>query len=425
MDMKPKELDILKLAEPGKFTRVRKIIPAGSLEIRKTNEGKITFYWRGYFQEKNMRVSIGLYDPKLPPKAMKPSRLGFTINGAAEKAKEIAIKHHDNLANGGYANILQTQKEQQRAQTKEVEALKEATFKGLLMDYVLYLKHMERSSYRQVNSLFELNIFQAFPEIANMMAREIRPEHVVEVMRKLSDAGKGRSANKLYAYIHAAFKVALIAKHSASVPARFKAYRIELNPASVVTPDSRHNRSDKNPLSKNELKTYWTIIGQMTGLAGAVLQLHLLLGSPRIAQLSRLKNKDIKEEFIVLWDLKGKPGNEPRKHVLPLIEPAKNILSTLKREGEYAFSTTGLSPVSPDSISRWAREAVGTKIDNFQLKRIRSAVETYLASRKVDKETRGRLQSHGIGGVQDSSYNDYDYLEEKRHAQALLFKFLS
>ena len=35
------------------------------------------------------------------------------------------------------------------------------------------------------------------------------------------------------------------------------------------------------------------------------------------------------------------------------------------------------------------------------------------------------MQSHGIGGVQDRHYDDYDYLEEKRAALETLYRRLT
>jgi hypothetical protein len=42
----------------------------------------------------------------------------------------------------------------------------------------------------------------------------------------------------------------------------------------------------------------------------------------------------------------------------------------------------------------------------------------------VDKQTRGQLQSHGIGGVQDTHYDAHSYLPEKRKALQVLYRHL-
>lgn len=42
----------------------------------------------------------------------------------------------------------------------------------------------------------------------------------------------------------------------------------------------------------------------------------------------------------------------------------------------------------------------------------------------VSKDTRGRLQSHGIAGVQDRHYDGYEYLPEKKKALMTLYDAL-
>ena len=64
------------------------------------------------------------------------------------------------------------------------------------------------------------------------------------------------------------------------------------------------------------------------------------------------------------------------------------------------------------------------QIDGFQLKRVRSGIETLLAAARVDKQIRGQLQSHGTGGVQDTHYDAHTYLPEKEDALVALYRAL-
>jgi hypothetical protein len=68
---------------------------------------------------------------------------------------------------------------------------------------------------------------------------------------------------------------------------------------------------------------------------------------------------------------------------------------------------------------------VGDQIPDFQAKRVRSGVETLLAGARISSEIRGRLQSHGISGVQTRHYDGHDYLAEKRHALVTLHKLIT
>ena len=69
-----------------------------------------------------------------------------------------------------------------------------------------------------------------------------------------------------------------------------------------------------------------------------------------------------------------------------------------------------------------AQSLVGDSIEGFQLKRIRSGVETLLAAHGVSREIRGHLQSHGLTGVQARHYDGHDYMAEKRRALEILVR---
>ena len=83
----------------------------------------------------------------------------------------------------------------------------------------------------------------------------------------------------------------------------------------------------------------------------------------------------------------------------------------------------GETHIAATTLSNWAAD-VASDIPAFATKRIRSGVETLLASVRVASEIRGRLQSHGISGVQSRHYDAYDYLDEKRQALKTLFRLL-
>ena len=93
-------------------------------------------------------------------------------------------------------------------------------------------------------------------------------------------------------------------------------------------------------------------------------------------------------------------------------------------QGTYAISTSGGDThLSAITLSRWAVQA-GAAIPGFQTKRIRSGVETLLASARISADIRGRLQSHGISGVQARHYDGHHYMPEKLQALEALFSLL-
>jgi integrase len=419
----------------GKFAKLGKIAPAGSLEARKLTGGT-ALYWRVTIGGKTERVNIGFYDSSAPPKSLKPTAKGYSIRAAVRAAEVLAQRHHDNLDAGGHRGLVEADVQAKRiASEAEAEAQRKAeavklaaakyTLDNLLTAYCEYLKTLGRRSHGDARSIFKIHVTQAWPKIAALPANQVTSEQVADMMRKVLESGKGRTANKLRSYLRAAYQVALAARSKASIPLHFKDYRITSNPGADTVPDESQNNPDKNPLSADELRAYWQIIKPMPGFGGAVLRLHLLTGGQRIEQLVNLKTADVTADAITLFDAKGRPGKAPRPHTVPLIPLAATALRECSPEGVYALSTDkGETHLAATTLSNWARDAAG-EIPGFATKRVRSGVETLLASARISTEIRGRLQSHGITGVQARHYDGHDYMDEKRHALKTLSNLLN
>ena len=445
MDIKTHGQIINKLVA-GEFAKLAKIAPSGSLEARKL-VGGTSLYWRVTTNGKTDRVQIGFYDSTASPKSLKATIKGFSIQAAIRAAEMLAQAHHANIANGGHRGLIEAAAEEVR---REVEAKAEGvrkteiaeleasrfTLKNLLTDYCNHLEALGRRSHKDARSIFKIHIAEAFPQVASLPANQVTTEQVADMMRRLLELQKGRTANKLRSYIRAAYQVALGARSKASIPIHFKPYRVTNNPGADTFPEEAQNKPNKNPLNIEEIRNYWQIIKVMDDFKGAVLRFHLLTGGQRIEQLVNLKTCNIGSNTITLYDSKGRPGKAPRPHTVPLTSVAIEALQNCNPQGVYAFSTdlngtgkNGMATLKGDThlaaitLSKWAVEAA-MPIPGFATKRIRSGVETILASARISTEIRGRLQSHGITGVQARHYDGHDYLEEKKHALETLFNLL-
>lgn len=311
-----------------------------------------------------------------------------------------------------------------QAKAKAKEEAANCTLKHLLDQYCDHLETLKRDSHKEARSVFKLHVYAPWPDVSATPANEVTSEQIADMMRRVLDAGKGRTANKLRTYAGAAYQIAKSAKTSAAVPLAFKAFNVRHNPAADTSPDEASNKSAKNPLTLEEMRTYWKNIKGQTGFRGALLRLHLLTGGQRIEQLVRLKTKNIDGDMFVIYDGKGRPGKPPREHAVPLIAKAFEAMKECRPKGEFALSTNnGKTHVRAETLSGWASEAAAG-IDGFQTKRIRSGVETLLAKRNFSRDHRGHLQSHGISGVQARHYDGHDYLNIKRAALVALLNEL-
>ncbi len=416
---------LIKALAPGQFATIEKIPQGGALQARRLAGGAVMLYWRYTANGKTDRVALGTYDQTAPPKSLTPSVRGYSIAAALRACEERAKIQADNENTGGYRAAKATERAEYLAKLEAEIDRSKHTLRALLNDYCDYLEKLGRRSHAEARGIFRLHVFEASPALANTPAVHVTADSVIDVLRVLNEAGKGRTANKLRSYLHAAYRVALSAKSKAAIPVAFKSYGIATNPIALTEREAAHDRADKNPLSAKQLRTYWNAIEELPGLQGAALRLHLLTGGQRIAQLVRLRRSDIREDTITIYDGKGKPGHAPRPHLLPLIPAALKAVKALPAcEGEYALSTDdGETPLNGVTLSNWAG-AVDHKIPDFQLKRVRSGVETLLSSLGVSRDIRGELQSHGLSGVQKRHYDGHDYLPEKKKALTKLFNAL-
>ena len=414
----------------GVFKTLEKINPIGALQARKQSNGTVTLYWRYSIGNVSERVLIGIYDSSAPPKSLNPTEKGFSITAAIDAAKRQAKAHYDNREKGGRPAMIAAEAEATRSAaeakaeaTRKAEATKveaaQFTLQCLLEHYCDHLEALGRTSHRDARSIFKLHIYEAWPKIAASPANLVTGEQVADMMRRVLELGKGRTANKLRSYVRAAYQTARAARSKATIPLHFKGYGVTYNPAGDTEPDESANKPDKRPLSADELRSYWHSIKAMPGFIGAVLRLHLLTGGQRIEQLVNLLSSNVTGSTIMLYDGKGRPGKPPRPHTVPLIPPAAAALLECRPQGVYALSTDcGVTHLAATTLSNWA-VAAAVKIPGFATKRIRSGVETLLASARISSEIRGRLQSHGISGVQNRHYDGHDYLEEMHDALTL------
>lgn len=322
-----------------------------------------------------------------------------------------------------------------KAQAKaEKERAAKFTLGALMTDYANELERQGKISHAKVRGLVRLHLIDGAPKLANTAAALVTAEQVADLLRGLREAGKERTAGKLRSYCRAAFEMARTAKLSLLVPVHFKSYEVQHNPAAETV--AIKLVPDKNPLMPTHLRQYWQAIEPLEGVRGAVLRLHLLTGGQRIEQLRQLVRTNVGEGAITLLDAKGRTGRGARPHTIPLLPAAREALHTLLtlNPGEFPLSVDGgATPVSAKAIADWAKDAasavawvpIDKPVGRFQAKRIRSGVETALASLRVSQETRGHLLSHGVTGVQAASYDGHDYAPQKLEALETLQRFLT
>lgn len=389
------------------FLRDRK---APGLRVRVTRAGAKSFVFETKLGRETMRRTIG--DVR-----------SWSIEDARTEANRLRVL----VDTGKDPRELERQEQARRAsqedEKKVIETRRVHTLRALCKTYCGHLKVQGKSSHKDAEGIFKNHLLDPFPALAETPAMEVSKADVVAAQRRLIEAGKKTTARKLRAYLRAAYTCAIRSDSDSMLPSAFAKFGITDNPVASTAPIK--SKAMKDPLSERDLHKYWNALKREENVVGAALRVHLLTGAQRAAQLVRVEaDRHLNKQTMKLLDPKGN-REEAREHLLPITPAVRKELKLLPDAG-YVFSTNGgVTPMHPTSLTTWARDiATRAGIEGFQLKRVRSGVETLLASARISLHIRGQLQSHGISGVQAKHYDSHEYMAEKKHALATLYAIL-
>lgn len=405
---------------------------AGRLLVRISPTGAKRFYYR-YTNAEGRRIALLLGAFTAEPRAN-----ALTLAQARTKAGDYRRIHEKPESRDVRAHFKREEKA--RLEAEALEAIRREqehakadsalrfTVRALVTAYVV---HLENKGKRRT-ALDARNIFKNHldaTEFAGLPAKEVTSKNVTELLRRVVEAGHGRTAAKLRSYLRAAYALALGADLNPAAPSAFIGFELETNPVAGVNALAEFNRTRDRTLSQDELFAFWRRLDSVqSGAVRGALKLALLLGGQRPAQLLRLRRADVDTRAgrLVLFDIKGKRAT-PRRHELPIPDAAQRVLagcleSAAALKSEWAFTTIGTVPVTPHTLMVDVREIAATMVNEgeamqaFSLSDLRRTAETTLASLGVSQDVRAQIQSHGLGGVQQKHYNRHDYRAEKREA---------
>lgn len=341
-----------------------------------------------------------------------------------------------------------SEEKQKARKAKESDRLAKAelTLGNLLLAYCEQLKHDGKYSARAVENSLRKNVEQAFPEKWNAIADELVMPDFKEIVGALTKAGHHREASKVRAYLRAAYVAGIDAERDASVVPALQHFKLHTNPvrdlkaikkrktrrAERQEQEEGTHKTMRKPLTLPELRIYYQRIIALPGPAGAVLRFHLLTGGQRLEQLRRLTINDLNtdDNVVTFYDPKGRRETE-RRHDIPLLPEAVEALQAIGDGPNLVSFDGGKTQAVAWEISKAIKAVAadmltaGEITEAFTGKTIRSTVETRLAAAGVDVITRAYLQSHGLGGVQATSYDFHDYMAEKTAALVTLHALLT
>lgn len=326
------------------------------------------------------------------------------------------------------------------------EEARQGTFGQLLSDYVDNMERLGRASAKEVRGSLKLNVLGPFPGLCARRAKEITPVDIHDIVRhclqrpvatkgrgtRLTKAsatnGKKRQADKVRAYLQAAFSFGL---GNDLDPLRVgnTLYGLTVNPARDVPVIKGAKRANTWALTKDELREVVLAIEELSERHRAIAKSMLYLAGQRVEMLCRVVWADFIHDsehgrVMRLVDRKGGHDTPDRDHLLPITPRLAQIMKpllALEAQGKAPgpFSIRGSVNISPSTaLNIFAdlgdRLASEGKARRFTWRNIRVTIETHLAAMGISQERRAWLLSHGRSGVQAKHYDRYSYLREKR-----------
>lgn len=402
---------------------------SGRLYLRVQPNGRKSFFYR-YAGPSGARGALPLGEYQ-----QRTGRAGLTLNEARVKASEFSRLYLDGVRDlRGYLEArveaqAREAAEAQRAATEKTENDQRGSLRSLVEAYLTSLTQAGASDVPNVRSLFRLHLLEAFPDLVDLRASDVRPKDLRAPLARLVEAKKGRTAGKLRSYLRAAYAQAIKADYDPTAPACMLGFGIETNPCEALPPLSQFNRTRARNLNEVELKLYIQEVEKLNEATRDALLLSLFLGGQRPTQLLRTRMEDItlggRYPELRMRDPKG-ARQQARLHVLPLTGVALEMVTRLVEDKEGYILTSakqnGQVPIRIETLSNAVTEVSNRLISAkrisspFKLGDIRRTAETMLARAGVSKDVRAQLLSHGLGGVQDRNYDRHEYMDEKRDA---------
>jgi integrase len=367
-------------------------------------------------------LKVGDYDPQ--------GVAGLTLHDAREKAGELVRL----AGSGNDVRVLLMEREEARAAAAEVAlaARRNASRGSLAAMYRVYVSTLEgRESHYDAQSVFKLHLSGPFPKLAARQAGQVKAEELRDVLARLIEAGKGRTAAKLRAFLRAAFGMAMRAGLDPTLPEALTAFDIQVNPADRLPSLAQFSKALDRALTLPELHAFWRRVeAAPESPSRNALMACMYLGGQRPTQLLRLtpKQVDISGATVTLLDPKGRNRHaNPRRHMLPILDDLMPVMRLRLAQTEAAdspmFSTNGRVPLRKETvallvteIAKAMQKAGELERGPFSMRDLRRTAETHMAALGISSDVRAQIQSHGLGGIQARHYDRHDYMPEKRAA---------
>ena len=318
---------------------------------------------------------------------------------------------------------LRQRAEQESEQRRLQEEAKQGTVSQLFDLYIATLESEGKKSAGEVRRALDRD---ALPILgADTKAKAVEPDHIRDVLTQLVKQGHLVYANRVRAYLSAAFNHGIAHDHS---PRRLDAmqFGLKFNPVTPVPKALKAEAPGDRDLSRAEIRLLWAALttdGSFSFGVATAVKLMLATGL-RVQEVVEARWSEIDLESR-RWELPASRTKKARSHVVPLNVIAVSLLERLKlwsASSGYLFphhhqNKVTDQPMAWRSVNQLLRRLSGHRgWERITARDIRRTVKSRMGEAGISKEMRDRLQGHAMNDVSSKHYDRYDYLAEKTQA---------
>ncbi|NEV60407.1 tyrosine-type recombinase/integrase [Thiorhodococcus minor] len=342
---------------------------------------------------------------------------GLSLAQARERCREVrnlvdqGIDPKAELERRRTSEVVERKAQEQQA----LEARATATYEDLVR---VYLESLDNATTRQeIDRLLQKD---ARPILKGKRVTEIDPSDIRAVLAKARKRGAKRVVFMLHSYLHAAFVYAIGEQEIDGL-----LFPLTTNPvAAVKKPDSGMTPCSR-VLSKEEIARVWQALAmdaeRMNPTTIGAIRLMLLSGQ-RLQEILRTRWGQL--DFAdATWSFSREQTKTKRPHLLPMTAMIKETLNGIPQIGGLVFPHSRQDAGTPErempfrSITQ-AIERLCTRhgIEPFTPRDLRRTCTTHWARIGIQPSVRFLLQNRAVNDIEDTHYNIYDGLPEKRRA---------
>ena len=271
----------------------------------------------------------------------------------------------------------------------------------------------------EVRRIYEKHIS---PVIGDRLVADINADDILDVVTPIVRRGSPVHADKVRAYLRAAFEFGIHAKNMARWRGLIPTFDITYNPVAATRRAVKRKPVGTRSLDWEEVQAVWRAPG-LSPSSRLTLQLLISTGQ-RVEEVLQASwgEFDLTESiWTIAAERRKTRSSSSEPHVVPL---AALHLSLLDRVRATTPNSEWLFPHQNNRQPRIAgalyqatrRFCVNNNIKPFAPRDCRRTFKTLTGSIGIDLELRNRLQGHAMTDVGSVHYDRWSYLPQKRKA---------